>query len=361
MELAQEVVTRSTNLRTIASRMMNFQDDWVHLSDEYQHQVVILNSRLHNYQAVVRLHGRPADSIMMKILKKAEDTLQRAESRLDNLNSLTDSNQCCHHIRLWYAKLSMVLFPENVEKTLKKVNDDIDNLLKVLKEEAEISMQMQGSDKREATPKLIQNNDNLYVPVENTQSAIIAAIEDTQGPQIILLHGGVGSGKSTLARYVVHYYGPDRENGTRASSSQNKKIFEHVIWVSCANCSKDAAANKQFAILQEHSPNILGDCLPDDKSGPKFARALQNFLASKTVLLILDDVTDPTFLYEMWDSTSRAGQIKYLVTSQRSNVCNSLERHLVRVLMAEPTTDEAVKILACLVGLEVIPNNLQVC
>lgn len=206
-----------------------------------------------------------------------------------------------------------------------------------------------------ANPTNILKNERFYVPIQRSHFAVIAAIEEFRGPHVILLHGGVGKGKSTLARYMFERYGQDGDCGNQ---------FEHVIWASCANCSVDEASGKQFQILQDHAPSSLLDSMPKEAKGPKprIRKAYRDFLIGNKILMILDDVSDPRFLNEMWMAVMGAKNVKYLVTSQRANICNSLKNDALLIAMEDPTQDETRNILASLVGLhdKIIPGHLQV-
>ncbi|CAM6088866.1 unnamed protein product [Calypogeia fissa] len=203
-------------------------------------------------------------------------------------------------------------------------------------------------------PTTILNIEGSYVPIQRSHSSVVAAIEKPRGAHVILLYGGVGKGKSTLARYMYERYGKD---------GHCLELFEHVIWLSCANCSVKDTVTKQFEILQDQAPNNFGNFLPEEKSFPKgrITKAFQDFLGHKKILIILDDVSDPRFLYEMWKVVMGTGHVKYLVTSQKANICSSLGKDSVRIAMEDPTEEEAKSILACHVGLqaEVIPDYLQ--
>lgn len=91
---------------------------------------------------------------------------------------------------------------------------------------------MQQDADTQPTPTWISDIGELYVPIVEVQNAVIAAIENLNGPPIVLLHGGVGKGKSTLARYVHKIY-------------QNRnEVFEYVLIVNCAGSSKLDPSNK---------------------------------------------------------------------------------------------------------------------
>lgn len=207
-----------------------------------------------------------------------------------------------------------------------------------------------------ATPTTVLNNESIYVPILSSHNQVMAEIENPRGLHMILLYGGVGRGKTTLARYMYERYGKNGENGN---------LFEHVIWLSCANCLINDVRTKQFEVLQDHASSSFGDTQPEEKSlvNSRIAKAFHHFLGDKKILIILDDVSDPRFLYEMWKAVMGAKNVKYLVTSQKRNICSSLERDSVCISMQDPTQAEALSILASHVGLQgkVIPNHLQVC
>lgn len=92
----------------------------------------------------------------------------------------------------------------------------------------------------------------------------------------------------------------------------------------------------------------------------RITQAFQNFVRDRKVLIVLDDVSDREFLYDMWISATSGrptvrSKVKYLVTSQTEDICSSLRAHTVPIYMEDLTEAEAMRILASLVGLEVIP------
>jgi hypothetical protein len=135
--------------------------------------------------------------------------------------------------------------------------------------------------------------------------------------------------------------------------------------VVCSNSGPDPLT-KQLEILDCLSPDSLGTSEQKKETAGAKARitkAYRDYLNGRRILVILDDMSNPQFLLEMWKATGGTNTVKYLVTSQDPNVCGSLREESLLIRMEEPTEDEATRILASLVGLEgkVIPSDLQVC
>ena len=341
------------------SKIGEYQEDWCTLPADYEIQAEDLRSRLNFFVNQAQIHGQPANSSMMKVLTRALAALEKAELRLKQLEEVVDSDSCCFSgWWLLYARLSMIFFPGKLEKVFKKLTDEIEKIPKVLKDEVQEAALTQQADSRRAAPTIIYNNDDLYVPIEESQSAVMRAIEDFDGPPIIMLHGGVGKGKSTLARFILKSYG---EKG----DAEKRNLFEYVLFVGCSNSGPDPST-KQFEILAHLSPDSLGTHeIQEQMVGAKsrIARALQSFFNGKRVLVVLDDVSDVQFLHGMWKAVTGTKLVKYLVTSQTPSVCRNVKNECLLIAMQDPTTAEASMILASLVGLKgkVIPPELQVC
>lgn len=72
-----------------------------------------------------------------------------------------------------------------LENALKKVDKDLDEIPKLLKEE---NKSKDGRQKVDMSTHVHDNN--KYVPIEESQRKVIEAIEDGDGPLLIVLHGG---------------------------------------------------------------------------------------------------------------------------------------------------------------------------
>ncbi|CAM6096016.1 unnamed protein product [Calypogeia fissa] len=359
MEPVTVALATCDTILNIVTNVGNIREHWFTSSDEYQSDAVSLRSRITHIQEQIPIHQPPADSSMMRSLQKAESRLSLVEARLKKLEDMS-SNQRCSPVWWLYAKVSLTLFP--VEIALKKVLQDLDSIPQNLKQESELSGLMQDAGKTRAMPTIVRDNDNKYVPIEKSESEVITAIEDTDGPRMILLYGGVGKGKSTLARYMCKCYG---------QFGEKSHLFDHVIVIACGNSSLSDLTTKQYEILKHLSPTSLTEesslltevTKPGEKldSKSRIEKALRNFFIGKKILMVLDDVSDKAFLYKMWETAKDGEDHKILITSQRSYICDDFKNDSVLIPMGDPSKEEARKILASLVGLgsKKIPGNIQ--
>lgn len=325
------------------------------LSKEFTDEVGSLRTDLEFYRSEIIDHREPDDGRMMARLRKAESILDEAEPTikyLKRMQACLDSDGSCSSLGWWlYAKLSLVLFPGKLEGTLKKVQDEIKRISDIPKDEADLRSNMEKRGRTQRSIYTVISNDNdIYVPIQDSQDQVTSAIESLSSPPIILLHGGVGKGKSTLARYVCAHYG-------------KKELFQYVILVLCGgNRSGNNSSTKQFEIWQELSNDLSSTPNKDTSSKQMIEKALQTFLNNHRVLIILDDVSDQDFLQDMWTIARNSERVKYLITSRDAHLCDCLRNVSKPIEMGDPKRHEAMTMLASLAGLKdkCIPKNLEV-
>lgn len=305
----------------LCNRLKKFKDDWKNAPEDLEK----LRDKLDFYkQQLTGIDGLPKG--LLKGLEKAETELTELEVQMKK-------GRLSKFRLFWFVDGMISDLERDVEEISKILNPgDFDLALRAWKEG------------QPAKPR-IWNNGDLYVPIENSQSAVIAAVEDVNGPPIILLHGGVGKGKSTLAKYVWKLY---------TEPTKREKTFGHTIMVPCDG--ELDRTKTQREILQRLAPRD-----EKDVADTRIEDAFHSFLSHNKTLVILDQVSDPRFLLGMAQAAEGC-QYKYLVTSQKSNLCHSFEERSKLIKMGEATKDEARRILANLVGLKdkKIPPNLQV-
>ncbi|CAM6087058.1 unnamed protein product [Calypogeia fissa] len=332
------------------------------IPDDFRADLGILRSHLQWYEDQLKIYGKDADGTVVEILKKAQSVLKEVESDVKTLKENIDSNKCFLS-RWWlYAKLYMASFSDKLDKKIKTVKEDLQAMPQLMKDKIESTVLMQQSASSQPITTRMYDN-GLYVPIQDSQNAVLDAIEDPHdSSRIVLLWGGPGKGKSTLAKYVCMLYGKD---GGR------KNLFDYVLFVACGGSSKIDPSNKQYEILKRLSPASLDISSESKKTDVeertadfevRTAESLHNFfLTSQKTLVVLDDVADKDFISEMWKASEGGTQVKYLVTSQYHNLCDSFPKHSVQIDMQNPSEKEAQDILASLVGLkdQTIPDKLQ--
>ncbi|CAM6126903.1 unnamed protein product [Calypogeia fissa] len=337
------------------TQLSQFRDDWNNISDDIQGEADSLNVKIKEY--VGQFRGRDLPVELVRTLERATSRLEIANKRLKGLQeSVTGSNACCQHIWWFYAKLSLTIFPQSLQTTLQKVREYLKKIDDTLDDSNlnQVGSAVRAYEKNQGISTIVYDNDQKYVPIEESQSAVIRAIEDFEGPLVILLHGGFGTGKSTLARKMCNLYGRNGESFGK---------FDHLIPVACENCKASDVTSKQYEILSNYAPtNVSKD---DKDSKERIKSDLKSFFKGKKLLLILDKLSDTEFLSSMLhaardDNDSRDDKI--LITSQRSTLCDGVCKDDTKSIpMASPTKEEARKILASLVGLEnkQIPDQIK--
>ncbi|CAM6099099.1 unnamed protein product [Calypogeia fissa] len=186
--------------------------------------------------------------------------------------------------------------------------------------------------------------DTRYVALKDSEDKIYQALDNVNGPQVVLLHGRAGKGKSTVAlSTIVHY--------------SHKTQFDHVFFLNCG--PHVTISDIQFELIQR-----IGSLPLANLQGNKTMRSVpipkqvETFLADRKVLLILDNVSEGEFLRELVNLCSHG--VKCLVTSQLGSVCGSLDpSKLVSIEIQDVDQDTARKILATHLGLHYIPPHLQ--
>ncbi|CAM6105900.1 unnamed protein product [Calypogeia fissa] len=188
--------------------------------------------------------------------------------------------------------------------------------------------------------------DERYVALKDSEDKIYQALDNVNGPQVVLLHGGAGTGKSTVAlSTVVHY--------------SRKTQFDHVFFLNCG--PQVTISDIQFELRQRIGSlplaNLQGN--KNMRSVP-IPKQVKSFLADRKVLLILDNVSEGEFLRELVNLCSHG--VKCLVTSQLGSLCGSLDpSKFVSIEIQDVDHETARKILATHLGLDdnIIPPHLQ--
>ncbi|CAM6105895.1 unnamed protein product [Calypogeia fissa] len=188
--------------------------------------------------------------------------------------------------------------------------------------------------------------DNRYVALKDSEDKIYQALDNVNGPQVVLLHGAAGKGKSTVAlSTVVHY--------------SRKTQFDHVFFLNCG--PQVTISDIQFELIQRIGSLPLANLQGNQnmRSVP-IPKQVKTFLADRNVLLILDNASEGEFLRELVNLCSHG--VKCLVTSQLGSLCGSLDpSKFVSIEIQDVDPDTARKILATRLGLDynIIPPHVQ--
>jgi hypothetical protein len=159
-------------------------------------------------------------------------------------------------------------------------------------------------------------------PVEAFEKLSALVLEDVQSAAVITpdrqvsaLWGMAGVGKSVLA-------------ATLANSMRARRSFDHgIVWISCRGGATPLSALQQ-----------LGEALRDDVTSyvaPEEAAArLAQLLASKNLLIVLDDVWTREFV-ELFQNMLSEG-CRLLVTTRDNGVLNAIGRRMQLKVMSKP-------------------------
>ncbi|CAM6113855.1 unnamed protein product [Calypogeia fissa] len=172
------LVNLSRSILAAAESILDLGDGWFHVTEKYKSNVDVLKHKIDFFGQEMGRHGVPVNSRMMKTLREAEQLLKDEEDRVTWLYENINGGRCCGVAWWLYAKVTMVAFPNKLERTIKRVSAEIDKIVADLKMEAEVADYFKKLGEGKAISTTVQDNDQLYVPIQHTQDEVIAAIED---------------------------------------------------------------------------------------------------------------------------------------------------------------------------------------
>ncbi|CAM6128807.1 unnamed protein product [Calypogeia fissa] len=285
-----------------------------------------------------------SDPLLNDCLKTAREALKEEEEKLELRKKKSASRRwrCWHHI-------GPMLFPEQLGKELDVAIQAFGNIKSTLEfREAVVGLADRAMKQMSFSKRVTE--DNRYVPLKATEDKIYGALDDDEGPTVVLLHGGAGKGKSTLAQHVYAFYKP------------NKAKFAHVQFLDCGKPEANvedmhlelvqrlgyelmsADSNVDTGSMTQSKPQSGGN-----SKSIQVRKRLQGLLTSQSMLFILDDVKDPEFLRGIVDLCG--DRVKCLVTSQEATLCNHMvPSKYLDVPIDEIEPEDALKILASHVG-----------
>ncbi|BBN11314.1 hypothetical protein MPTK1_5g10840 [Marchantia polymorpha subsp. ruderalis] len=254
-------------------------------------------------------NGVGSESSIHKVLRASLGVLGKEEKRLEKRRNST--------ALLCWAGHKPVEFSPHLTECVQRVITEFDTLL------IDRSRSLDLWDVN-TTPRL--RPDERYVKQEEILEEVRDAIEDPDGPRIVVVHGGPGLGKSSLVRHLANEYQRKSEpldldlSLTSGAKFRNSEAFEGfpdgVVYLD-AGVGADTLA-KHMKLLQATGGSIA--VLDHGRNGMNFPkgleirRRLQTWLREKNLLVIVDDVVEVEFLERL--VVAGAPGVKYLVTSE---------------------------------------------
>ncbi|KAL2630794.1 hypothetical protein R1flu_015480 [Riccia fluitans] len=273
----------------------------------------------------------PSNHSVKKKLKASIEKLKRVQK---DVRAVEESN---FFTRLFSWCGSTMPSPAYVLSELTSVNDVFDELDSYVKDPATAGRGWWEVEADRNQPAISFSHDDKYVPISQTLKKVQAALQDnSSSKKVVLLHGRFGAGKSTLAKYLpLYYYDKLRGSSSSSSSSQELKFCEvaFIPW------EKDTDSLK---LMSQLIGDLGYEVPPPDTTllAAEYKKMLLVRLGEgNNALIILDDVQDPRLLEDL---VVQSAHIKYLVTSQRTNIWPEA----VSVLIESPSLEEGRLILA---------------
>ncbi|KAL3676369.1 hypothetical protein R1sor_026317 [Riccia sorocarpa] len=278
-------------------------------------------------------------------VKRNLGELRKRLAEMEKQVSAVQQSNCC--LRLWRAPSTRELVA-----SLDEINDVFSRLDDDLQHERE---HLVASEADRHRPAVSFSHDPKYVPVKETLESVKDALENDGSDNVVLLWGGSGEGKTTLAKYLAVQY-DERFRGVPPCSSsaipQEFKTFTGgLVYIYCGQ-NADSLTKMQmlWAGLRFNLGTSQGQGNETDETaqgGRDIKAKLEEYKTrlmvrvgeENNVLVILDDVWDPSFLEDMVVSSVH---IRYLVTSQKRDIW----RDAISVRIGSPGLEEARKILA---------------
>ncbi|KAL3676320.1 hypothetical protein R1sor_026268 [Riccia sorocarpa] len=299
-----------------------------------------LEEQQHEWEELLNRYKLPENHTVKKNLGELRKRLAEMEK---HVSSVQHSN-CC--LRLWRAPSA-----RDLVVTLDEINDVFNRLDDDLKNEREHLVAIEADRHK---PAVSFTHDPKYVPVKETLESVKDALENDGSDNVVLLWGGFGEGKTTLAKYMAVQYDERFRDVPPCNSSavpQEFKTFTGgLVFVFCGqNVNSLTKMQMLWAGLRFDLGTSQGQGNETDEPGQgeqrkakleEYKKRLMVRVGEENnVLVILDDVWDPSFLEDLVVSS---GHIRYLVTSQKRDVWPDA----ISVRIGNPELEEARKILA---------------
>ncbi|CAM6105896.1 unnamed protein product [Calypogeia fissa] len=310
-------------------------EDW----DKFPDQVESLQQKLKVWESESYNRGLSNLDSLTQALSAARSCLMEEQKKLESREGTSRSKFC--------LQVGRTLFPAQVGRSIQRAIDAFDNVPKSLEGLDQAKILLDNRVKGSADPDSVPS-DPRYVPLEASEKSIFETLDNVDGPQVVLLHGGAGKGKSTVAWSTVSHY-----------SNNNVHQFDLVFFLSCG--PQDRIEDTLFELVSRLGSEPFAN--PEDNvkfRSIQMRKQVRSLLAERKVLLILDDVSNEEFVRNIVDLCGRG--VKCLITSLQGSVCRSLdESKRISIEIQDIDQDHARRVLASHLGLpnHEIPDHLQ--
>ncbi|CAM6099101.1 unnamed protein product [Calypogeia fissa] len=328
------IILCATKIQELGDNWYKQNEDW----DKFPDQVESLQQRLKVWESESYNRGLSNLDSLTQALSAARSRLMEEQKKLESREGTSRSKFC--------LQVGRTLFPAQVGRSIQRAIDAFDNVQKSLELLDQVKISLDNTVKGSADPDSVPS-DSRYVPLKASEKSIFEALDNVNGPQVVLLHGGAGKGKSTVAWSTVSHY-----------SNNNVNQFDLVFFLSCGPQARieDTLLVLVSRLGREPFAN------PEDNVkiwSIKMRKQVRSLLAERKVLLILDDVSNEEFVRNIVDQCGRG--VKCLITSLQGSLCRSLESKLISIEIQDIDQDHARKVLASHLGFpnHEIPDHLQ--
>ncbi|CAM6105898.1 unnamed protein product [Calypogeia fissa] len=310
-------------------------EDW----DKFPDQVESLQQKLKVWESESYNRGLSNLDSLTQALSAARSCLMEEQKKLESREGTCLSKFC--------LQVGRTLFPAQVGRSIQVAIDAFDNVPKFLEGLDQAKILLDNRVKGSADPDSVPS-DPRYVPLKASEKSIFETLDNVDGPQVVLLHGGAGKGKSTVAWSTVSHY-----------SNNNVHQFDLVFFLSCG--PKARIEDTLLELVSRLGSEPFAN--PEDNvkiRSIKMRKQVRSLLAERKVLLILDDVSNEEFVRNIIDLCGRG--VKCLITSLQGTLCRSLdESKRISIEIQDIDQDHARKVVASHLGFpnQEIPDHLQ--